>query len=763
MLKTVSTLIAVLLAVICIGQNTLTGKITSSGKPVAYAPVAVMGTQYGAVTDTLGNFSLNISSGTYKITVAAMGYLRKEVSVNLDTLKSKFLHIEVTEFANPLNEVVVSGTLSEVSRSESPVVVESFGAAFFRHTSSPTLYDAMQMVNGVQPQLACNVCQTADIHINGMEGAYTLVTIDGMPIVSGLSSVYGQIGIPASLIERVEVVKGPSSTLYGSEAVGGLINIITKNPNTAPVVLADFSGTSYGEFNTDLAVSYKAKKVAGITSVNYYNYSLPVDRNGDNFMDVTLQNRISAFSKLSFTNKFGQQSGIAVRAIYEGRLGGEMDYKPEHRGTDIKYGESIYTNRYEAIGNYRIPSEKNNLNLQYSYNYHHQNSYYGTTFFLATQQTAFAQLIWQKNLGANHKLTSGLAYRFVHYIDNTPATRGFGEDSLKHLPFITNQPALFVQDEYSITEKVKLLAGMRLEYNFVHGPIFAPRLNAKFDIGRNGSLRVGAGNGFRVVNIFTEDHAALSGSRQIIITEELKPERSWNFNINYSKMFVFDKGFVNTDIGGFYTVFSNKIVADYFVNPNAIYYENLRGYGVSRGVSANAEVNFISGLKGRVGVTYMEVYQREENTAGVLERVPQVHAPKWQGVFSIGYMIKPLKLTIDYTGQVYSPMYLPTLPNDFRPAKSPWFTLQNLQLSRKFMKGKLEVYAGCKNLFNFMPKDPLMRPFDPFDKQVNFDAQGNAIASANNPNGYTFDTTYGYASMQGRRYYAGVRYELSRN
>lgn len=763
MLKTVSTIIAVLFTVICIGQNTLSGKVTSGTKAVAFAPVAVMGTQHGTITDTSGNFSLNISSGSYKITIAAMGYLRKEVSVNLDTLKNKFLHIEVTEFANPLNEVVVSGTLSEVSRSESPVVVESFGSAFFRHTSSPTLYDAMQMVNGVQPQLACNVCQTADIHINGMEGAYTLVTIDGMPIVSGLSSVYGQIGIPASLIERVEVVKGPSSTLYGSEAVGGLINIITKNPSTAPIVLADFSGTSYGEFNTDLAVSYKMKKVAGITSVNYYNYSLPVDRNNDNFMDVTLQNRISAFSKLAFTNKFGQQSGIAVRAIYENRTGGELDYEDNYRGTDVKYGESIYTNRYEAIGNYRIPSEKTNLNLQYSYNYHHQNSYYGTMLFLATQQTAFAQLIWQKNLGANHKLTSGLAYRFVHYIDNTPATRGFGEDSLKHIPFITNQPALFVQDEYSVTEKIKLLAGIRFEYNFVHGPIFAPRLNAKFDIGRNGSLRLGGGNGFRVVNIFTEDHAALSGSRQIIITEELKPERSWNLNVNYSKMFVFDKGFVNTDAGIFYTVFTNKIVADYFVNPNAIYYQNLRGYGVSRGISANAEVNFVSGLKARVGVTYMEVYQKEENLAGVLERVPQVHAPKWQGVFSVGYMIKPLKLTVDYTGQVYSPMYLPTLPNDFRPSKSPWFTLQNLQLARRFLKGKLEVYAGCKNLFNFMPKDPLMRPFDPFDKQVSFDAQGNATASPNNPNGYTFDTTYGYASMQGRRYYAGVRYELGRN
>lgn len=740
----------------------LQGRIVSGGSGVAFAAVAVSGTTNGTTSNTNGNFSLTVSPGSYNIVVSAMGYLRKEINVTVDTVAIDTLLIELEVFANPLNEVVVSGTLSEVTRSESPVVVESFGPAFFRHTSSPTLYDAMQMINGVQPQMACNVCQTADIHINGMEGAYSLVTIDGMPIVSGLSSVYGQIGIPASLIERVEVVKGPSSTLYGSEAVGGLINIITKNPATAPKVMADFSATSYGEFNTDVAVAYKRKKVAGITSINYFNYKLPTDRNGDNFMDVTLQDRISAFTKLAFTNKYGQQWGIAARVIYEDRLGGEMDYKPEHRGSDIKYAESIYTNRYELIGNYRLPSEKHNITLQYSYNYHLQNSYYGTTFFKGGQHTAFTQLIWQKNIGANHKLVSGLAYRYVWYLDNTPATRGFGPDSLRQLPFITNQPALFVQDEYGISDKIKLLAGLRFEYNASHGPIFAPRLNAKFNIGQNGALRVGVGNGFRVVNIFTEDHAALSGSRKIIITEELKPERSWNGNANYSNMLVFNKGFINFDGGIFYTVFSNKIVADYFVNPNAIYYENLKGYGISRGVSANVELSHTSGLKARVGATFMEVYQMEENSIGVLEKTPQVHAPKMQGVFSVSYTIKPLKLLIDYTGQVFSPMYLPVLPNDYRPEQSPWFTLQNLQVSRKFAKGRLELYAGCKNLFNFMPKDPLMRPFDPFDKQVQFDSDGNAVASANNPQGYTFDTTYGYASMQGRRYYAGIRYELPR-
>ena len=111
----------------------------------------------------------------------------------------------------------------------SPIPVEVYSPAYFKKNPSPNIFESLQMVNGVQPQLNCNVCNTGDIHINGMEGPYTMILIDGMPIVSSLSTVYGLAGIPNSMVKRIEIVKGPASTLYGSEAVGGLINIITKD------------------------------------------------------------------------------------------------------------------------------------------------------------------------------------------------------------------------------------------------------------------------------------------------------------------------------------------------------------------------------------------------------------------------------------------------------------------------------------------------------------------------------------------------------
>src|SRR5690606_12091828 len=135
---------------------------------------------------------------------------------------------------------------------------------FFKKNPTASIFEALQNVNGVRPQINCNVCNTGDIHINGLEGPYTLVLIDGMPIVSGLGTVYGLTGIPNSLIEQIEIIKGPASSLYGSEAVGGLINIITKNTLTAPEFVADGFTNSWGEYNLDLGGKLKLGNKADI-------------------------------------------------------------------------------------------------------------------------------------------------------------------------------------------------------------------------------------------------------------------------------------------------------------------------------------------------------------------------------------------------------------------------------------------------------------------------------------------------------------------
>jgi outer membrane receptor for ferrienterochelin and colicins len=761
-IKTISIVIFAMAVKFAVAQTaSIMGKILSEGKLVEFANVVLKGTQMIAVTDTSGIYQIkNIPVGNYQVEVSALGF--KKISKSIGLKAEENLNIDFDLIANNslLNEIVISGTLKEVNRLESPVNVEVYTTTYFKKNPTPNIYEALQNVNGVKPQLNCNVCNTGDIHINGLEGPYTMVLIDGMPIVSSLSTVYGLSGIPNSLVERIEIVKGPASSLYGSEAIGGLINIITKKPQNAPMVSADVFGTSWGEYNADLGVKLNAgKKASVLTGINYFNFQNRVDKNKDNFTDMTLQNRISVFQKWNFQRKDNRLFSIAGRYMYENRWGGDLRWEKQFRGGDSIYGESIYTKRWEIIGNYQLPT-KEKLMLSFSYNNHDQNSVYGKIPYIADQKIGFTQLTWDKKVGRNDFII-GTALRYTYYDDNTPGTATADTVNQKNQPQKTFLPGIFVQNEISISELHKLLLGFRYDYNSYHGNIYTPRLAYKWTVNEKNIIRLNAGTGFRVVNLFTEEHAALTGARIVEIKNELKPERSYNANLNYIKKIYAKNGtFVALDASVFYTYFNNRIVGDYETDPNKIIYDNLNGYAQSKGLTLNLDLGFNNGLKIIAGVTLMENTLTEN---GITKQ--QILTEKVTGTWAVSYKIKKAKLAIDYTGNVYGPMRLPLL-NDLDPRSqySPWWSIQNIQLTFSGLKN-FEIYGGVKNLLNWTPFKEndqfiIARTNDPFDKDVQFDSNGQAIANANNPYGLTFDPTYIYAPTQGIRVFLGLRYSF---
>ena len=736
------------------------GEITSDNKPLAFVNVGVTGTQYSSTTDKEGKFEITqIPFGEYEFQISMVGHQKVKKKIIIDKSLPVIINQNIISLDNTLSEVVITGTMKEVSRLESPVPVEVYTPTYFKKNPTPNIYEALQNVNGVRPQLNCQVCNAGDIHINGLEGPYTMVLIDGMPIVSSLSTVYGLSGIPNSLIERVEIVKGPASSLYGSEAIGGLINIITKKPQNAPLVSADIFGTSWGEYNADLGFKFNAgKKATVLTGINYFNFQNKIDNNNDNFTDMTLQNRISVFQKWNFDRKDNRLFSIAGRYMYEDRWGGDLRWEKQFRGGNSIYGESIYTKRWEVLGNYQLPT-KEKLMLSFSYNNHNQNSVYGTTYYIAQQDIAFSQLTWDKKIGRNDFLV-GTAIRYTFYDDNTPATATADTINQQTQPQKTYLPGIFVQDEISITEKHKVLLGFRYDYNSYHGNIYTPRFAYKWTVNDKNIIRLNAGTGFRVVNLFTEDHAALTGARVVEIKNELNPEQSYNVNLNYIKKIYSKNGtFIGLDASAFYTYFNNRIVGDFDTDPNKIIYDNLSGYAESKGISLNIDVTFNNGLKIITGGTLMENTLSEN---GITEQ--QILTENFTGTWAVSYKIKKAKLAIDYTGNVYSPMRLPLLGDtDPRSAKSPWWSIQNIQLTYDGLKN-FQIYGGVKNFLNWTPNkgNPFIiaRTNDPFDKDVQFDSNGQAIATPNNPYGLTFDPTYVFAPNQGARVFLGVRYSF---
>lgn len=732
------------------GNSKIKGVISdiNSGEPIPFATVLILKTNSGAVSDIDGNYILEgLVPGNYDMEFSFVGYKKETKNVKIEKENSTIiLNVFMIDNTCLLCEdpIVVSGTMTEVSKKESPVVVEVYSPAFLKKNPTPALFEALQTVNGVRPQINCSVCNTGDIHINGMEGPYTMVMIDGMPIVSGLSTVYGLNGIPNSLIDRVEVVKGPASTLYGSEAVGGLVNVITKSALNAPVFSADYFVTSWQEHHIDLGHAFKKKKVSSLLGINFFNYTNPIDNNGDNFTDLTLQSRLSIFNKWSFIRKDNRIANFAIRYVYEDRWGGEMQWKPEFRGTDSIYGESIYTNRLEMFGVYQLPM-KESVRFQYSFSRHHQNSYYGITSYQALQNIGFGQFLWDKKRN-NHQLLMGAGMRYTWYDDNTSATESSDTTMFLNIPDKNLLPGVFIQDEISLNENQKLLAGIRYDYHSRHGAIYSPRLNYKLSWKEN-ILRIGVGNGFRVVNLFTEDHAATTGARDVIILENLEPEKSYNANLNFLHTFILKNGYIKVDGSLFYTYFTNKIIPDYTTNDNQIIYSNLDGYAQIMGASLNLEGAITNKWRFILGATVMNV---EVNENGRIYR--PLLTEQITGTFTISYKMEKIGWSIDYTGNLTGPMLLPLLTNDFRAAESPFFSIQNLQLTKTFKK-PIEIYAGVKNLLNFRPADnSIMRPFDPFDKNIN--------DPISNPNGYTFDPSYVYTSFQGIRAFVGFRYKF---
>ncbi|MEO0405511.1 MAG: TonB-dependent receptor, partial [Bacteroidota bacterium] len=358
-------------------------------------------------------------------------------------------------------------------------------------------------------------------------------------------------------------------------------------------------------------------------SGNWNNNNQLIDENIDGFTDIPLLDQRHLFAKYKAElGNFKQQ--FAFRYLEEERTGGQLDWNREFLGSDVIYGEFIETKRSEILSQSSWKSWK----LDASAAFHQQESYYGDVNFDATQDVYFANLTFNPILG-KWRSQFGLTARFNDYQDNSDVNSS-QQDFL---------PGVFAQTQRNIGKRTTILTGARIDHHESHGVVFSPRFNLRHQLSENTAIRLNSGTGFRVVNLVTEDHAFLTGSREVIIKEDLLPEESFNISLNAEHFFPLTRGYIKLEGEGFNTSFSNRIIPDYDQDPNQVIYENLSGNAFTTGLRLNSNFVFPK-WNIDLGAMFVENYETDGG-----QRTWILYSPKWSGNFNAEYSFtKELKV-----------------------------------------------------------------------------------------------------------------------
>ena len=622
----------------------------------------------------------------------------------------------------------VTRTLSEIeligrdTTAPPPVPTMQYTAEELTRTGATDVATMFQRIPGMGVQLTCGVCHTADIRLRGTEGPHTLLSIAGIPVFGPLASVYGWMGIPAGMIEKIEVTSGPQRVIYGPGGMGGMVDILPKVGRPQEPFGLTWTGDANGRATLDIfTAGTLGKQTSHLTGMQLDGGFMSKDRNKDGYHDYPHLARVGAFTHILKQAK-GHDFRMVGRIFGEERWAGQHGFVPKDRGTMALYGEWAQTLRAEWL----MSVEKKNWRIRGGSSFHYQDAWYGLTRYTAVQPVVFAQTDWQFRIGKHHRIRPGISLQYQGYDDHTPATSLGLTHTLLAGPYVEYQTQL--------VPKLDLIAGFRLDGDPNHGWIPTPRLHAKYQIHPQHALQFGGGSAFRVVSLFTEDHAALSGFRTVVIPSTLNPERSWSAVLRYTGQIKLSKGWLTLTAEGFYHRFSNRILPDYDTDPNLIIYVNdTTGVRLAGGL-VGGSVQW-GKWQGMASAQYINARRDQQIADGAL-----YHTPAWQGDARLSRTLFKGKLWVEWSTRWVGPMRLPLQTLDPRPRYSPWFALSDMAFRWK-IRETLSVGGGVRNLFDYVPPSPLTRGLDPFD----LDAE-NPI---DNPLGLTFDAGYTWAPLMG--------------
>ena len=709
--------------------NMISGHVIVKGteENIPYATVLIVGTGQGTVTNEEGQFSLTgLPEGTYRLRVSFVGYKTQEKEVSVHKDYTAVVHFLMEEESFLTDEVVVSANRNEVNRKDAPVVVNVMSAKLFETVNSTDLAKSLNFQSGLRVENNCQNCGFPQVRINGLEGPYSQILINSRPVISALGGVYGLEQIPVNMIERVEVVRGGGSALFGANAVGGTINIITKDPvsNSFQVsgTFSNMDGQSWEQY-MGANVSLVAKDNSyGIALYESYRNRNPYDRDGDGFSELGKLNMNTFGLRAYYRPTLFSRISLEYHTTNEFRRGGnQFDLQPHE--TDITEQTKHVINSGGLSYDLFWREYKHKVSLYASVQHTDRNSYYGAqrnmnAYGATDDLTAVAGGMYVGNMDncffAPATFTGGLEYQHNSLHD---IMTGYHRDMKQKLRIAS----AFVQNEWKM-DYVTILAGFRLDkHNLVDDIIFSPRVNLLWKPSSKVQGRLTWSTGFRAPQAYDEDlHVAAVGGEAMMITlaDGLKPERSNSVSGSVDWTATFGHFQSNLLVEGFYTALNDVFYLEALgenAETGTQIQERRNGHG-ARVYGANIDYKIAHGREAQLqlGFTvqrsrYTEaVHWSEDPSVAPIKRMPRT--PDYYGYFT--FTSAPLKnfdfsVTGVYTGRMIVPHFAGYIKSD-RLEHTPDFMDLGVKLNYTFVLNdhlKLQLNGGVQNIFNAFQSD----------------------------------------------------------
>ena len=739
-------------------------KDAKTGEHLPYVLVQLKGTTIATTTDKTGHYFLkNLPEGTFVVEAKYLGYASQSKTINVKHDTSKELNFSLSPSDMNLDEVVVSANRNETKRRLAPNLVNVIGGKLFDITQSTCLAQGLNFQPGVRTEDDCQNCGFTQVRINGLDGHYSQILVDSRPVFSSLNGVYGLEQIPANMVDRVEVVRGGGSALFGASAIGGTINIITKEPirNSASfghTFMSQGGANSFDNVTTGNVSLVTDDNKAGVYAYGQTRTRQGYDHDGDGYTELPeLKSqtfglnsylRLSPFSKLS----------LQYHGIHEFRRGGNKLDQIAHVANvteqvehNIQGGGLTY--------DFFSPDEKNRLSAYFSFQTTARKSYYGGIGEGTEEDIEAAE----KAYGTTHDLTYVAGTQYVHSFGKllfmpSDLTLGaeYNFDGLKdvilgydrHFKQDVRIGSFFFQNEWKNKQWSFLLGGRLDKHNQMDHVIFSPRANLRFNPTENVNLRLTYAGGFRAPQAFDEDlHVGVVGGERLVtvLADNLKEERSNSFSLSADLYHKFGSVQTNLLIEGFYTDLNDVFALRQLDQPDAqgnTVQERYNAYGAKvLGLNIEAKAMFTRWFTLQAGITLQQSHY--DKAIAWNDEVPEqkykkmMRTPNTYGYFTATFT--PVKrftaaVTGNYTGSMLVGHSAGSGVEEPVAVNTPKFMEVNMKLAYDFPVCKyltLQVNGGIQNITNAYQND--------FDK------------------GWNRDSSYIYGPSLPRSYFVGVK------